>query len=126
MSGSGARYTPRGTGHEDPTRGDRTGPRRTDTGDCGADTLVNPARIVPFGSAAARVYVTQPAFSQQIRFLEQRLGVVLVERGGRNVRFTAVGQSITEEGRAVVDAMTRLRQTADRHVGAARGPGHSR
>ncbi|MEU0945568.1 LysR family transcriptional regulator [Streptomyces canus] len=74
-----------------------------------------------FGRAAARVYVTQPAFSQQIRSLEQRLGVVLVERGSRNVRLTAVGQSVAEEARTVVDAMARLRQAADRHAGAARG-----
>jgi DNA-binding transcriptional LysR family regulator len=79
------------------------------------------AQELHFGRAAARVYVTQPAFSQQIRSLEQRLGVVLVVRGGRKVRLTAVGQSIAEEARAVVDAMTRLRQAADRHAGAARG-----
>ncbi|WP_328778506.1 LysR family transcriptional regulator [Streptomyces canus] len=79
------------------------------------------AQELHFGRAAARVYVTQPAFSQQIRSLEQRLGVVLVERGGGNVRLTAVGQSIAEEAGAVVDAMARLRQAADRHAGAARG-----
>ncbi|MET7732032.1 LysR family transcriptional regulator [Streptomyces sp. NPDC005402] len=79
------------------------------------------AQELHFGRAAARVYVTQPAFSQQIRSLEQRLGVVLVERGGRNVRLTAVGRSIAEEARTVVDAMTRLRQAADRHVGATGG-----
>jgi DNA-binding transcriptional LysR family regulator len=79
------------------------------------------AQELHFGRAAARVYVSQPAFSQQIRSLEQRLGVVLVERGSRNVRLTAVGQSIAEEARTVVAAMTRLRQAADRHAGTARG-----
>ncbi|MFF4055433.1 LysR family transcriptional regulator [Streptomyces sp. NPDC001668] len=79
------------------------------------------AQELHFGRAAARVYVTQPAFSQQIRSLEQRLGVVLVERGGREVRLTAVGQSVAEEAGAVVDAMARLRQAADRHAGAADG-----
>ncbi|WLW58188.1 LysR family transcriptional regulator [Streptomyces sp. YU58] len=74
-----------------------------------------------FGRAAARVYVTQPAFSQQIRSLEQRLGVTLVERGGRGTRLTPAGQALTEEARAVVDAMARLRQTVDRHAGTARG-----
>lgn len=79
------------------------------------------AQELHFGRAAARVYVTQPAFSQQIRALEQRLGVVLVERGGRDVRLTAVGQALAEEARAVVDAMARLREAADRHASAARG-----
>ncbi|MEX1655073.1 LysR family transcriptional regulator [Streptomyces pseudovenezuelae] len=79
------------------------------------------AQELHFGRAAARVYVTQPAFSQQIRSLEQRLGVVLVERGGRSVRLTPAGRSVAEEARAVVDAMARLRQAAGRHVGAARG-----
>lgn len=49
------------------------------------------AQELHFGRAAARVYVTQPTFSQQIRSLEQRLGVTLVERGGRGVRLTAAG-----------------------------------
>ncbi|ANS70387.1 LysR family transcriptional regulator [Streptomyces lincolnensis] len=79
------------------------------------------AQELHFGRAAARVYVTQPTFSQQIRSLEQRLGVTLVERGGRGVRLTAAGQALAEEARSVVDAMARLRQTADRHVGTARG-----
>ncbi|MFE0360821.1 LysR family transcriptional regulator [Streptomyces griseoaurantiacus] len=79
------------------------------------------AEELHFGRAAARVYVTQPAFSQQIRFLERRLGVALVERGGRAVRLTAAGLDLVEEARAVVDAMARLRRTADRHAGAARG-----
>lgn len=79
------------------------------------------AQELHFGRAAARVYVSQPAFSQQIRSLEQRLGVVLVERGSRNVRLTAVGQSIAEEARTVVDAMARLRQAADRQAGTTRG-----
>ncbi|MFF9780489.1 LysR family transcriptional regulator [Streptomyces sp. NPDC013978] len=79
------------------------------------------AEELHFGRAAARVYVTQPAFSQQIRSLEQRLGVTLVARGGRGTRLTPAGQALAEEARAVVDAMTRLRQTADRHAATARG-----
>ncbi|MGW0656174.1 LysR family transcriptional regulator [Streptomyces umbrinus] len=74
-----------------------------------------------FGRASARAYVTQPAFSQQIRSLEERLGVVLVERGGRAVRLTVAGQALADEARAVVDAMARLREAADFQAGAVRG-----
>jgi len=38
-----------------------------------------------FGRAAARVHVTQPALSMQIRELEGALGLVLVERLPRGV-----------------------------------------
>ncbi|MEU6349771.1 LysR family transcriptional regulator [Streptomyces sp. NPDC047072] len=79
------------------------------------------AEELHFGRAAARVYVTQPAFSQQIRSLEQRLGVALVERGGRVVRLTAAGRALVEEAEAVVGAMARLLRAADRHAGTARG-----
>ncbi|NUO42623.1 MAG: LysR family transcriptional regulator [Streptomyces sp.] len=79
------------------------------------------AEELHFGRAAARVYVTQPAFSQQIRSLEQRLGVELVERGGRAVRLTVAGQALVQDARAVVDAMARLLQAADVHAGTTRG-----
>lgn len=47
-----------------------------------------------FVRAAARVNVTQPALSMQIRELEDQLGLCLVERGTRTVRLTPAGRAV--------------------------------
>ncbi|MFJ6080014.1 LysR family transcriptional regulator [Streptomyces sp. NPDC092369] len=83
--------------------------------------LLAVAEELHFGRAAARVFISQPAFSQQIRALEQRLGVPLVERGGGTVRLTPAGRAIAVEAKAVVEAMARLVQVSDAHAGAIRG-----
>src|SRR5580765_484257 len=44
-----------------------------------------------FSEAASRLGVTQPAVSQQIRALEQRLGQQLLDRSGRRVEPTEAG-----------------------------------
>jgi DNA-binding transcriptional LysR family regulator len=44
-----------------------------------------------FSEAAARLGVTQPAVSQQIRSLEERLGTQLLDRSGRRVEPTEAG-----------------------------------
>jgi len=44
-----------------------------------------------FSDAAARLGVTQPAVSQQVRALEQRLGAQLLDRSGRRVEPTEAG-----------------------------------
>lgn len=47
-----------------------------------------------FSAAAERLEITQPAVSQQIRSLERRLGVPLIERVGRSLRPTAAGAEL--------------------------------
>src|SRR5436309_2688538 len=44
-----------------------------------------------FSEAAARLGVTQPAVSQQVRALEQRVGTQLLDRSGRRVEATEAG-----------------------------------
>ncbi|MGA5444322.1 LysR family transcriptional regulator [Streptomyces griseoincarnatus] len=63
-----------------------------------------------FGRAAARLFITQPALSQQIRELEKRLGAPVVERTSRTLTLTGAGQALLPEARAAVD---RLRRVAD-------------
>jgi LysR family transcriptional regulator, hydrogen peroxide-inducible genes activator len=55
-----------------------------------------------FGKAAAACYVTQSTLSAGLRELESLIGVTLVERSRRIVRFTALGESIVEKARRVV------------------------
>ncbi|WP_245641182.1 LysR family transcriptional regulator [Streptomyces megasporus] len=65
-----------------------------------------------FGRAAARLYMTQPALSRQIRDLEKRLGVALFCRDSRTVGLTDAGRALVAEARAVLEAMERLRVRA--------------
>lgn len=66
-----------------------------------------------FGRAATRLFITQSALSQQIRDLEQRLGVRLFERTSRAVALTVAGRALLPEARAAVDAIARVRRIAD-------------
>src|SRR5262245_47829920 len=50
------------------------------------------ARHSHFGRAAAACAISQPALSMQIKELEDALGAVLIERGGRHVRLTRFGE----------------------------------
>ncbi|MER5876203.1 LysR substrate-binding domain-containing protein [Streptomyces sp. NPDC001910] len=65
-----------------------------------------------FGRAAARLHMTQPALSRQMKDLEKRLGVVLFSRDSRTVSFTEAGRGLTEEARVIVESMGRLRLRA--------------
>jgi LysR family transcriptional regulator, hydrogen peroxide-inducible genes activator len=55
-----------------------------------------------FGKAAEACFVTQSTLSAGIRELETLIGITLVERNRRNVRFTPVGERIVEKARRVV------------------------
>jgi DNA-binding transcriptional LysR family regulator len=54
-----------------------------------------------FSAAAARLNLTQPAVSLQVRQLEQRLGVALIERVGRRATPTAAGRELLAHMRAI-------------------------
>lgn len=71
------------------------------------------AEELHFGRAAQRLFLTQPALSQQIRSLEQRLGIPLLERGTRSVELTPAGQALIPAAKAVVESMKRLQHLAD-------------
>lgn len=68
-----------------------------------------------FGNAARRMFLTQPALSQQIKTLERRLGTRLLERRTRSVELTPAGESLRPAIRSVVESMERLRQLAGAH-----------
>lgn len=56
-------------------------------------------------AAAAALGYSQPAVSQQLKRLEQRLGVALVERVGRGVRLTDAGRVLARHASAVTTAL---------------------
>lgn len=57
-----------------------------------------------FHRAAERCFVSQPTLSGQIKKLEERLGVQLVERSTRQVVMTDVGRAVAEQARQVLAA----------------------
>jgi DNA-binding transcriptional LysR family regulator len=56
-----------------------------------------------FGRAAGRLYVSQPALSQQILNLEAELGVSLFVRDRRTVALSPAGAALLPEAQAILD-----------------------
>src|SRR5215468_10157993 len=72
------------------------------------------AEELHFGRAAVRLGIAQPPLSQQIRQLEQELGVTLFHRTKRRVEITPAGQAFSEEVRQVLAQAERAVSTAQR------------
>lgn len=73
------------------------------------------------GGAAAALGFTPSAVSQQIKRLERRLGVSLLERVGRGVVLTNDGRSLVERGTRLLDEMEVLEAGLHRRAGTVTG-----
>ena len=71
-----------------------------------------------FTRAAEKLGVSQQVLSEQVRRLEDELGLRIFDRTTRHVRVTSHGRPIVDEARAVVAAADALRDRA-RRLGAA-------
>jgi LysR family hydrogen peroxide-inducible transcriptional activator len=67
-----------------------------------------------FRRAADAVHVSQPTLSQQLRALETRLGVTLVERNESPVQLTPIGRDIVERARKILLAVKDVEDLARR------------
>jgi len=70
------------------------------------------AEELHFRRAAERLHVAQPAVSEQVRKLEEELGVRLFERGHRNVSLTDAGSALLREARRVLEQAETARLAA--------------
>lgn len=66
------------------------------------------ARLGHFGRAAEACAISQPALSLQVKELEELLGAPLVERGGRRIRLTDLGEAVAVRARAILAAVDEL------------------
>jgi DNA-binding transcriptional LysR family regulator len=80
------------------------------------------AEELHFRRAAERLYVAQPAVSEQIRKLEAELGVRVFDRTPRGVALTEAGTALLDEGRQVLQQA----DAAQRAARSAHQRGHSR
>lgn len=77
-----------------------------------------------FGRAAAKLFVSAPALSQQVRRLEAQVGARLVERGSHPVRPTDAGHALLPHARRLLqtaeDAADAVARVTRRESGALR------
>lgn len=76
--------------------------------------LVAVADLHNFRRAADACHVSQPTLSQQMRALEDRLGVALIERRTAGAELTPIGREITARARRLVIEVQDIRDLARR------------
>jgi DNA-binding transcriptional LysR family regulator len=68
------------------------------------------AEELHFGRAAARLHMSQPPLSQQVRRLETSLGVRLFDRNKRSVKLTSAGAMLVRDARLILAQIERTTQ----------------
>lgn len=79
------------------------------------------AEELHFGRAAARLFISQPALSFDIKKLEEKLGIQLLQRNNKSVRLTAAGQVLLDEARNLLLQVEQVRRLALRSAQGALG-----
>ena len=69
------------------------------------------ARFRSISRAAERVYLSQPAVSQQVRTLEDELAVTLFDRHGSRIALTPAGERLYHVAKPLVEQLDRLPDT---------------
>ena len=70
------------------------------------------AQELHFARAAEKLNISQPALSQQVKWIEAEIGAPLLQRGGRKVGLTKVGLALQEQASSILEQNER----AHRHL----------
>lgn len=84
-------------------------------------TFMQVARLGSFTATARHLHLTQPAVSFQIRELERRFGVALLERAGKQARPSAAGRDLLKHAAKVNLAVDELHAALAAHKGKLAG-----
>jgi DNA-binding transcriptional LysR family regulator len=84
-------------------------------------SFVDVVELGSFSAAAARLNLTQPAVSQQIRLLESRVGTRLIERTGRRAMPTAAGAELLAHARRIEAMANDALEAMRRHAAGVTG-----
>ena len=110
-----------GVGRTEPGTGPSTGPSAMNINIRALAYLQKAAELASFTAAAEELGISQPALSQSLSQLEQRLGVALFEQDGRHRRLTEAGRQVADFATEVLgragDLESWIRSHADGAVG---------
>src|SRR5678816_883505 len=79
------------------------------------------AELAHFTRAAAKLHVTQPTLSHQIRELEGQLNLQLFDRVGRRVKLTAAGETLLSHAQKVLRELENAQTALNELHGLKRG-----
>lgn len=86
--------------------------------------FVSAAESRSFTRAAAQHYISQTAITQQIRALEETMGVTLFDRRSRPIQLTSAGSTFLADAKAILErvdhAMDRVQEASAGMVGTLR------
>lgn len=79
------------------------------------------AELQSFSKSAKKLHMTQPAVSQHVHALEQRMGTKLLDRTSKYVRLNRAGEIVYHHGRQILDTYARMQNLVDELVFEGKG-----
>ncbi|MCW9705736.1 LysR substrate-binding domain-containing protein [Fodinibius salsisoli] len=83
--------------------------------------LLSIAEEGTFTAAADKLYISQSALSQQVKSMEQELGVLLFDRSGNRLQFTEAGQLLHQRAKRIVKEVNEAKTAIDELENLYRG-----